>query len=362
MTKPKQWRICQDSLEPLAEKLRLLAGRFGVFCDFDALDQWNNEYRTIQKASLHSDHLLTDAQRARLAELSKLISAWKEPPCPRDVENLYKEHRIVAATEGLKAFISVDYGNDFSAKLEIAKKRFFALHFKACKILNGDDVGEGSTVWIRYAIRRLINQYYEQLRAAFPGREGQPTGDELPDHLRKMEVEIVQEYDFVEQGIRKVAEYLGTVVILIRGRVVGAATSSATPVKPKRSTEQTRVLIIAALASHHKYANGNCLNLEPIGNNKMAKDLSLSPGTTSSFFKEKFGGYAGYVRQCRDTGLLITAMQLLNNEITPAILSGGRGQKRIDPDTLHVDRKRPEQEAFKDTQKRIDEQIDRGPL
>jgi len=361
MTKPKQWSVCQDSLEPLADKLRLLASRFGNVYDFNAIDQLDNEYQTIRKASPHSDHSLTDAQRTRLAELSKLISAWKEPPCPRDVEMLYEEHHIGRAGEYLKAIVSFDYAADFTLKLLSARKRFFALDFKASQILNGD-IDKASTTGIRYAIPRLIDQYYEQLHAAFPGREEQPTGDELPDHLRKMEVEILDEYEFVEQGIRKVAEYLGTVVILIRGRVAGTVTSSATLVKPKRSTKRTGDLIIAALASHHKYANGNCLNLEPIGNNKMARDLGLSPGTTSSFFNEKFRGYAGYVRQCRDAGLLRTAMRLLNNEITPAILSGGHGQKRIDPDTLHVDRKRPEQENFKDTQKRIDEQIDRDPL
>ena len=367
MTNRKQWRICQDSLEPLADKLWLLTSRFGVFYDFDALDQLNNEYRTIRKVSPHSEHLLTDAQRARLAELSKLISAWKEPPCPRDVENLYEEHRIDRAIEGLKALISVDYADDFSTTLQIAKKRFSALNFKACKILNGDDVGDESIVWIRYAIPRLIDWYFEQLHAAFPGRDDQPTGDELPDDLRKIEVEIVDEYEFVQQEIRKVAKYLGTVAALIRGRVATAATSPATmPTKAKRSTKRStkgsEELIISALTSRHKYADGCCLNLEPVGNNELARFLDINQSTMSTFFKDKFGGHAAYETQCGDAATLGNALRLLNGEITPAILNERRGQKRVDPDTLHSDRKRSDLDTPSDAQKRIDERIDGDTL
>lgn len=344
MTKPKQWRICQDSLEPLAEKLRLLAGRFGVFCDFDALDQWNNEYRTIQKASLHSDHLLTDAQRARLAELSKLISAWKEPPCPRDVENLYKEHRIVAATEGLKAFISVDYGNDFSAKLEIAKKRFFALHFKACKILNGDDVGEGSTVWIRYAIRRLINQYYEQLRAAFPGREGQPTGDELPDHLRKMEVEILEEYSGVACEFRDVSKYLEAVAAIVRGKTQLRETATLpedhkAPINRKRGRageSDARTKIVSALSTHHNFdKNGRDLDQTPIICRKCAILAGVDRWTVWLFFKKYFGGHKTYKMTCRNRSVLLTALKTLRGESS---LRGGLGsQDCLVEDTASTD-------------------------
>ncbi len=230
MTKRKEWSICQDSLEPLADKLRLLASRFGDVYDFDALDQLDNEYQTIRKASPHSDHLLTDAQRARLAELSKLMSAWKEPPCPRDVEMLYEEHHIDRAGECLKAIVSVDFAADFTLKLLSARKRFFSLDFKASQILNGD-IDKTSTTGIHYAIRRLINQYYEQLHAAFPGCEEQPTGDELPDHLRKMEVEILDEYSGVACEFRDVSKYLKAVAAIVRGKT--QLREAATPPKAR---------------------------------------------------------------------------------------------------------------------------------
>ena len=217
-TKRKQWSICSDGLEPLAAELLSLASRFNVLYDFDTLDQLDYEYQTIQEASPYSDRLLTNTQRDRLAELLKLMSAWKEPPCPRDVENLYEKYHVGKVAECLKSIISVEYADDFSTTLLNAKKRFTTLDFKACKRLKPEDAGEESVVQIRYAIPRLIHRYYQRLHEAFPGREGQPTGDELPDDLRKMEVEIVDEYEFVAQGIHKVAEYLQTVVALIRSR------------------------------------------------------------------------------------------------------------------------------------------------
>ena len=233
MTKRKEWSICQDSLEPLANKLRLLASRFGNVYDFDALDQLDNEYQTIRKASPHSDHLLTDAQRARLAELSKLMSAWEKPPCPRDVEMLYEEHHIDRAGECLKAIVSVDFAADFTLKLLSARKRFFSLDFSASQILNGD-IDKTSTMGIHYAIPKLINQYYEQLHAAFPGREEQPTGDELPDHLRKMEVEILDEYSCVASEFRDVSKYLEAVAAIVRGKT--QLREAATPPKDHESS------------------------------------------------------------------------------------------------------------------------------
>ena len=145
-----------------------------------------------------------------------------------------------------------------------------------------------------------------------------------------------------------------------------ATTPTTMPKKVKRSTKQiikpSEVQIIGALTTHHKYSDGSCLNQEPIGNNVMARGLKINQGTTSAFFKKNFGGHAKYVRQCGDITKLVTAIRLLNNDITPAILSRGRGQEGVDPDTLHFDRKRSDQETHKEAQKRIDEQIDSDTL
>lgn len=145
-----------------------------------------------------------------------------------------------------------------------------------------------------------------------------------------------------------------------------ATTPMIMPKKVKRSTKQiikpSEVQIIGALTTHHKYFDGSCLNQEPIGNNVMASGLKINQGTTSAFFKKKFDGHAAYKRLCGDITKLVTAIRLLNNDITPAILSRGRGQEGVDPDTLHFDRNRSDQETYKEAQKRIDEQIDSDTL
>jgi hypothetical protein len=37
--------------------------------------------------------------------------------------------------------------------------------------------------------------------------------------------------------------------------------------------------LIAALTKHHQYADGSCLNLEPVGNNELARIAEVSEST-----------------------------------------------------------------------------------
>lgn len=103
---------------------------------------------------------------------------------------------------------------------------------------------------------------------------------------------------------------------------------------PKRSTErgEGRAKLIAELTRHHKYSDGSCLNLEPIGNNELAKAAGVSPSTASSFFNEKFDGHTKYKALCRDSGKLIAALKLLNNEFAPHDLYGRRPAGEDDRD------------------------------
>jgi hypothetical protein len=107
------------------------------------------------------------------------------------------------------------------------------------------------------------------------------------------------------------------------------------PTEPtrKRSTErgEGRAKVIAALTKHHQYADG-CLNLEPIGNNELAKLADVSPSTASAFFNEKFQGHTKYKTICRDSGRLATALKLLNNEFAPHDLYGRRPADEDDRD------------------------------
>src|SRR5262249_55057709 len=105
-----------------------------------------------------------------------------------------------------------------------------------------------------------------------------------------------------------------------------APTVRPTEPAPKRSTErgEGRAKLIAALTKHHQYADGGCLNLEPIGNNALATLADLSPVTASAFFNDKFEGHAKYRAVCRDAGKLADSLKALNGEFSPHDLYGRR--------------------------------------
>lgn len=101
--------------------------------------------------------------------------------------------------------------------------------------------------------------------------------------------------------------------------------------KRKRSTEkgEGRMKLIAVLTKHHKYADGGCLNLEPIGSNELARAAGVAPSTASAFFDKEFlakgddgGGHAKYKVLCCDPRWLTFALKVLNNEFSPHDLYG----------------------------------------
>jgi hypothetical protein len=103
---------------------------------------------------------------------------------------------------------------------------------------------------------------------------------------------------------------------------------------PKRSTErgEGRAKLIAALTKHHQYADGGCLNLEPIGNNELAKAAGVSPSTASAFFNDKFQGHTKYKALSRDAAKLTAALKLLNDEFAPYLLLGAASSDLAAPD------------------------------
>lgn len=102
------------------------------------------------------------------------------------------------------------------------------------------------------------------------------------------------------------------------------ALAAAPPPARKRSSRTDRgggrMKLIAALTRHHRYADGGCLNLEPIGNNALAKAAKVSNATASAFFRDRFQGHAKYQALCRDASGLVTALKMLNGEYSPYIL------------------------------------------
>lgn len=108
---------------------------------------------------------------------------------------------------------------------------------------------------------------------------------------------------------------------------------------PKRSTErgEGRAKLIAALTKHHQYADGGCLNLEPIGNNKLGKAAGVSPSTASVFFKNNFQGHTKYKALCRDAGTVTAALKLLNDEFAPYRLLGAASSDLTAPEEEDID-------------------------
>lgn len=98
--------------------------------------------------------------------------------------------------------------------------------------------------------------------------------------------------------------------------------------KQSHNQDDAKDKLIAALTKHHKYADGSCLNTEPIGNNELARLAEVSNGTVSKFFKDKFEGYTNYKQYCRNTSTLIASLKLLNDEYSPYLFLG-KGAARI---------------------------------
>jgi hypothetical protein len=107
----------------------------------------------------------------------------------------------------------------------------------------------------------------------------------------------------------------------------------------KRSTErgEGRAKLIAALTKHHQYADGSCLNLEPVGCNELAKAAGVSPSTASAFFHDEFRGHKNYQALCRDVGKLAAALKLLNDEFAPYHLLGAASSDLAAPEQDDAD-------------------------
>lgn len=107
-------------------------------------------------------------------------------------------------------------------------------------------------------------------------------------------------------------------------------------VRKKRSTQkgEGRIKLIAALTKHHQYADGSCLNEEPIGNNALARMAKVSPASATAFFKKEFGGLEQYKKRCSNRESLIVSLKMLNSEFTPQILANNMipGEQNWDDD------------------------------
>jgi hypothetical protein len=123
-----------------------------------------------------------------------------------------------------------------------------------------------------------------------------------------------------------------------RGNEQQSVHSKRQTTKPKRSTQRgdAEDKFISALSEHHQYAHDSCLNLEPIGNNALARKAGATKGAASYFFNKHFskgksGGHRAYQTMCRDASKLTTALKMLRKEYAPHLLLGTTNDDAVDP-------------------------------
>jgi hypothetical protein len=176
--------------------------------------------------------------------------------------------------------------------------------------------------WDEFGMGSLPDAIEELIANASPDR------DSGLEHNSQRIKELITEIDNQFQAVADRIE---------AAAALGDESSQTSPANPKRSTKNdsgTRGKIIAALSKHHRYGEAGDLNLEPIGNNKLAQLADVSPSTISQFFKDKFHGHNGYKVQCKEQSTILTALKLLNADMAPHLLARERSPAE---GTVHED-------------------------
>ena len=105
------------------------------------------------------------------------------------------------------------------------------------------------------------------------------------------------------------------------------AKAGDTKAKKGKQNSVAREKLISALTKWHKYADGSCLNYDPVGCKELAGLAEVSPGSASNFFKSQFGdenAHAKYQALCGkgSENKLFAFLKNLNREFTPERLYG----------------------------------------
>lgn len=211
---------------------------------------------------------------------------------------------------------------------------------------------ETLSLWARAELSRIEGAYFDgaglidRLLAGPEDADLSPREMALLEAYLKLPVSLAQMQREAKTEGKSESVRRRNKLTLIRdfNRNLGAATSAAKEarpgtraghnepaeatalIKPKRSTErgEGQAKLIAALTKHHKYADGGCLNTEPIGNNELARLAGVDQATASAFFKKQFKGHRKYKAACADAAGLAAALKLLNGEFAPHLLYGGK--------------------------------------
>jgi hypothetical protein len=199
-------------------------------------------------------------------------------------------------------------------------------HHKATTLLMVEAEREGLNSAALWEASRVCQELFGPIRGQGPAPS--PYGVvwfQHPECRRDIWPDCLGEWRYtlppaMQEAIRQGEEVFHR--LMARFSIAPAGVTARTPTpRPKRSTEQGegQVKLVAALALHHKYADGGCLNLEPIGNNELARLAGVGSATALRFFEKWFKGYAKYRSICmRDVSKLIDTIKAMRGEFIPS--------------------------------------------
>jgi hypothetical protein len=214
-----------------------------------------------------------EAASANIENAEPVIKAWHHAGRDANANELRRQFRSAAGIERVRAYVLATFGEDLTVA---TARRLLGELIRKCKL----------TVEAAEALE--LTAAMDKLEA----KDSAPTADR-------------------------------TAVPPATADAAGAEMATS---RPTRSTARgdARVKIIAALTRHHQYADGGCLNTEPIGVNDLARQAEVSRSTVSDFFEKEFEGHAAYKVVCRDAGRLVDSLKALRGEFSPHDLYGVR--------------------------------------
>lgn len=230
------------------------------------------------------------------------------------------------------------FKREFAAARGLSSEQFDEL-VQRVRLRQAEAIREQELAWQRWTLERLRDYAAEWAGLL---RQERDVPDKWWRIVRDIAVEACNDLGLAElrEQFREAKNAMSVACVLERAVTqMTEVTQAPDKPAPKRSTEQneSRTKLIAALTRHHRYADGGCLNLEPIGSNALARAANVSPSTASAFFKRQFKGHANYRALCRDTSSLTAALKLLNDEFAPYHLLGAASSALAAPEQDDAD-------------------------
>lgn len=193
-------------LTGLADALESVAKRFSRSCNLSRIDGLNEEYSQLYESAGWGN--LTVEQQQRADEIHQELTSLTHPPEPLEIEHLYKDFCVEQMIVWLKVQASVEFAAELEERIKSPLHRFYALNFKATKIINGDPPEATETHGVKYACRRLIDCHYELVRKMFEGADRAPERADLPAEMREIDEQILDEYYAIAQEFLSLSRYL----------------------------------------------------------------------------------------------------------------------------------------------------------